>query len=103
MEYGRWLEDQHRLMCELRSAILQEHLPDNQLGMYFANCVTHYDDIMNLKSMLAKSDVFHLVSGMWKTPAQSAVSFGSEISGHPTSLKYVKKEFSIYTLLYSIM
>ncbi|KAG6427043.1 hypothetical protein SASPL_111282 [Salvia splendens] len=26
--------------------------------------------VINLKSMIAKSDVFHLVSGMWKTPAE---------------------------------
>ncbi|CAN1853760.1 bZIP transcription factor TGA10 [Linum perenne] len=39
MEYGRWLEEHHRLTCEL-------------------------------KGMVAKADVFHLVSGMWKTPAE---------------------------------
>ncbi|KAJ8534246.1 hypothetical protein K7X08_007570 [Anisodus acutangulus] len=69
MEYSRWLEEHHRLMCELRNAV-QEHFPENELRMYVDNCVTHYDEIMNLKSMLAKSDVFHLVSGMWKTPAE---------------------------------
>lgn len=25
---------------------------------------------MNLKSIIVKSDVFHLVSGVWKTPAE---------------------------------
>lgn len=69
MEYARWLEEHHRLMCELRNAV-QEHFLENELRIYVDNCVTHYDEIMNLKSMLAKSDVFHLVSGMWKTPAE---------------------------------
>ncbi|XP_060207947.1 bZIP transcription factor TGA10 isoform X1 [Lycium barbarum] len=69
MEYARWLEEHHRLMCDLRNAV-QEHFPENELRIYVDNCVTHYDEIMNLKSMLAKSDVFHLVSGMWKTPAE---------------------------------
>ncbi|KAJ8564484.1 hypothetical protein K7X08_000944 [Anisodus acutangulus] len=69
MEYARWLEEHHQLMCELRNAV-QEHFSENELRIYVDNCVTHYDEIMNLKSMLAKSDVFHLVSGMWKTPAE---------------------------------
>ncbi|KAM6571609.1 hypothetical protein CsatA_015689 [Cannabis sativa] len=69
MEYGRWQEEQHRLMCELRAAV-QEHLPENELRIYVENCLAHYDLMMNLKGMVAKSDVFHLVSGMWKTPAE---------------------------------
>ncbi|XP_009798380.1 bZIP transcription factor TGA10-like [Nicotiana tabacum] len=69
LEYARWLEEHHRLMCELRNAV-QEHLQENELRIYVENCITHYDEIMNLKCMLAKSDVFHLVSGLWKTPAE---------------------------------
>ncbi|XP_006362280.1 transcription factor TGA2-like [Solanum tuberosum] len=69
MEYSRWLEEHHRLMCELRNAVT-EHFPENDLRIYVENCVTHYDEMMNLKSMLVKSDVFHLISGMWKTPAE---------------------------------
>ncbi|XP_043690961.1 bZIP transcription factor TGA10-like [Telopea speciosissima] len=69
MEYARWLEEHHRLMCELRAAV-QEHLPENELRLFVDNCLAHYDEIMNLKSMVLKSDVFHIVSGMWKTPAE---------------------------------
>ncbi|MQM21854.1 hypothetical protein Taro_054899 [Colocasia esculenta] len=69
MEYARWQEDHHRLMCELRAAV-QEHLQENELKMYVDNCLAHYDEMMHLKSMAIKSDVFHLVSGMWKTPAE---------------------------------
>ncbi|KAA8518245.1 hypothetical protein F0562_015872 [Nyssa sinensis] len=69
MEYARWLEEHHRLMCELRAAV-QEHLPENELRLFVDNSVAHYDEMMNLKSMVAKSDVFHLVSGMWKSPAE---------------------------------
>ncbi|OMO63092.1 hypothetical protein CCACVL1_22488 [Corchorus capsularis] len=69
MEYARWLEEHHRLMCELRAAV-QEHLPENELRLFVDNCLAHYDEMMNLKGMVAKSDVFHLVSGMWKTPAE---------------------------------
>lgn len=69
MEYARWQEEHHRLTCELRAAV-QEHLPDNELRMFVDNCLGHYDEMMGLKSMVAKTDVFHLVSGMWKTPAE---------------------------------
>ncbi|KAL6987055.1 bZIP transcription factor tga10 [Sarracenia purpurea var. burkii] len=69
MEYARWLEEHHRLMCELRAAV-QEHIPENELRLFVDNCLAHYNEVMNLKSMLVKSDVFHLVSGMWRTPAE---------------------------------
>ncbi|KAJ4978604.1 hypothetical protein NE237_009384 [Protea cynaroides] len=69
MEYARWQEEHHRLMCELRAA-MQELLPENELRLYVDNCLAHYDEMMNLKSMVIKSDVFHIVSGMWKTPAE---------------------------------
>lgn len=69
MEYARWLEEHHRLMCELRAAV-QEHLPDNELRLFVDNCLAHYDEMISLKSVAVKSDVFHLYSGMWKTPAE---------------------------------
>ncbi|KAK7259484.1 hypothetical protein RIF29_25092 [Crotalaria pallida] len=69
VEYARWQEEHHRLVCELRAAV-QEHLPENELRMYVDSCLAHYDQVMNLKSLVAKADVFHLVSGMWKTPAE---------------------------------
>ncbi|XP_068641311.1 bZIP transcription factor TGA10-like isoform X2 [Aristolochia californica] len=69
MEYARWLEEHHRLMCELRAAV-QEHIPENELRLFVDNSLAHYDELMNLKSAVLKSDVFHIVSGMWKTPAE---------------------------------
>ncbi|GAV63928.1 bZIP_1 domain-containing protein/DOG1 domain-containing protein [Cephalotus follicularis] len=69
MEYARWLEENHRLMCELRAAV-QEHLPENELRLFVDNAMAHYDEVMNLKTMVAKTDVFHLFSGMWKTPVE---------------------------------
>ncbi|GLJ55639.1 hypothetical protein SUGI_1194980 [Cryptomeria japonica] len=69
MEYSRWVEEQHRHMSDLRAA-LQAHLPDNDLRLVLDNCLSHYDDVYRLKSIVAKTDVFHLVSGMWKTPAE---------------------------------
>lgn len=69
VEYGRWLEEHHRLVCELRAAV-DEHLHENELRLYVENCLAHYDQVINLKNVLARTDVFHLVFGMWKTPAE---------------------------------
>ncbi|KAI3869381.1 hypothetical protein MKW92_034983 [Papaver armeniacum] len=69
MEYARWLEEHHRIMCELQAAV-QEHLPENELRLFVENCLAHYDELIGLKNMIVKTDVFHLFSGMWKTPAE---------------------------------
>ncbi|CAH8312596.1 unnamed protein product [Eruca vesicaria subsp. sativa] len=69
MEYTRWLEEQQRLLAELRVAT-QEHLAENELRMFVDTCLAHYDHLINLKAMVAKTDVFHLISGAWKTPAE---------------------------------
>ncbi|XP_052172045.1 bZIP transcription factor TGA10-like isoform X2 [Diospyros lotus] len=69
MEYGKWMEQHHRLMWELRAA-MEEQIPENELRVLVDNCLAHFDEMMNLKSLLAKADVFHLVSGSWKSPAE---------------------------------
>lgn len=69
MEYGRWSEEHHRLMCELRAA-MQEPLGDNELRIYVDNCLVHHDEMITLKSIAVKTDVFHLISGTWKSPAE---------------------------------
>ncbi|XP_062083038.1 transcription factor TGA9 [Humulus lupulus] len=69
MEYGRWLEDDQRHMTELRTG-LQAHLPEGDLRMIIDGYVSHYDEIFRLKAVAAKSDVFHLITGMWATPAE---------------------------------
>lgn len=69
MEYARWLEEHHRVVCEMRAA-LQEHLHENELQLYVENYLAHYNQLLSLKSMVAKTDAFHLVFGMWMTPAE---------------------------------
>ncbi|KAL0334211.1 UNVERIFIED_CONTAM: bZIP transcription factor TGA10 [Sesamum angustifolium] len=69
IEYARWLEEHHRLMAELRHA-MEDHLSENELRVLVDSCLALYDQVMNLKNMIAKSDVFHLLSGMWTTPAE---------------------------------
>ncbi|RVW36401.1 Transcription factor TGA2.2 [Vitis vinifera] len=69
VEYARWLEEQNRQINELRSAV-NSHASDAELRVIVDNIMAHYDDIFRLKGVAAKADVFHLLSGMWKTPAE---------------------------------
>ncbi|CAI9774565.1 unnamed protein product [Fraxinus pennsylvanica] len=69
MEYARWLDDDHRHMIEIRTA-LQAQLSDADLRVILGGYMTHYDEIFHLKGVAAKSDVFHLINGTWATPAE---------------------------------
>ncbi|XP_057451394.1 transcription factor TGA2.2-like isoform X2 [Lotus japonicus] len=69
VEYARWLEEQNRLINELRAAV-NSHASDTELRMILDGIMAHYDEIFKMKIVAAKADVFHLLSGMWKTPAE---------------------------------
>ncbi|XP_019702357.1 transcription factor TGA2.2 [Elaeis guineensis] len=69
MEYSRWLDENCKRMTELREG-LQAHLSDGDLRVAVDECLTHYDEIFRLKGVAAKSDVFHLITGTWTTPAE---------------------------------
>ncbi|XP_057534089.1 transcription factor TGA9-like isoform X1 [Amaranthus tricolor] len=69
MEYARWIEDDHRHISELRTA-LQTHLSDGDLRIIVDGYINHYDEIFRLKNVAAKTDIFHLITGMWTTPAE---------------------------------
>ncbi|KAL5832589.1 hypothetical protein ACOSQ3_016263 [Xanthoceras sorbifolium] len=69
MEYARWLEDNHRHMSELRTG-LNAHLQDGDLRIIVDGYISHYDEIFRLKGVAAKSDVFHLITGMWTTATE---------------------------------
>ncbi|KAK9741914.1 hypothetical protein RND81_03G137300 [Saponaria officinalis] len=69
VEYSRWLEDHNRQVNELRAAV-NAHAGDTELRVIVDGVLAHYEDIFRLKANAAKNDVFHLLSGMWKTPAE---------------------------------
>ncbi|XVF31029.1 hypothetical protein REPUB_Repub16aG0110200 [Reevesia pubescens] len=50
IDYARWQEEHHRLMCELRATV-QEHLPENELRIFVDNYLAHFDEMVNLKGM----------------------------------------------------
>lgn len=69
MDYARWLDEHQKLINDLRSAV-NSHMGDNDLRLLVDGVMAHYDEIFRLKSIGARSDVFHMLSGMWKTPAE---------------------------------
>ncbi|KAG9458375.1 hypothetical protein H6P81_002883 [Aristolochia fimbriata] len=69
IEYARWLEEHQRQTNDLRSA-LDSSVADNELRLLVDGVMAHYDEIFKLKGIAAKLDVFHMLSGMWKTPAE---------------------------------
>ncbi|KAI5079837.1 hypothetical protein GOP47_0005316 [Adiantum capillus-veneris] len=69
LEYAHWMDEKNSRMGDLRTA-LRANLNDNDLHMLVENIMSHYDEIFQIKSVAVKADVFHLLSGMWKTPAE---------------------------------
>ncbi|XP_062217641.1 transcription factor TGAL1-like [Phragmites australis] len=69
MEYARWLEEHNKHINELRAAV-NAHAGDNDLRGIVESIMVHYDEIFRLKTVAARADVFHVLSGMWKTPAE---------------------------------
>ncbi|KAJ3698322.1 hypothetical protein LUZ61_002027 [Rhynchospora tenuis] len=69
MDYARWMDEHHKLMCQLRAA-LDEHLPENQLQLLVESALSHHEMLINIKGALARSDVFHLTTGTWMSPAE---------------------------------
>ncbi|KAJ4878626.1 Transcription factor TGA1 [Raphanus sativus] len=69
MEYGHWIEEQNKQICELRT-VLQGHVGDVELRLLVEIAMKHYFDLFRMKSAAAKEDVFFIMSGMWRTSAE---------------------------------
>ncbi|KAJ8773401.1 hypothetical protein K2173_028578 [Erythroxylum novogranatense] len=69
MEYGHWVEEQHKQIFELRTA-LQAHITDVELRILVENGINHYNNLFQMKADAAKADVFYLISGKWRTSVE---------------------------------
>jgi len=69
MDYARWVDEHQRLINDIRSAI-NSQMGDNEVHLLVDGVMVHYDELYKLKSIGAKADVFHILSGLWKTPAE---------------------------------
>ncbi|GJS90960.1 transcription factor TGA2.2-like protein isoform X1 [Tanacetum coccineum] len=68
-EYSRWLEEQSKHISELRTAVTS-HQSDTELRKIVEKASSHFNDIFRLKRTAAKADVFHIIYGMWTSPAE---------------------------------
>jgi transcription factor TGA len=69
IQYAHWVDEQTRLTCELRSAI-QAQVSDIELHMLVESSMSHYENLYRIKAIAARSDVFYIMSGMWRTSAE---------------------------------
>ncbi|XP_048135643.1 transcription factor TGA4-like isoform X2 [Rhodamnia argentea] len=69
MEYGHWIDEQNRQICELRAA-LNAHRSDVELRILVESGMNHYSQLFRMKAAASKADVFYVMSGMWRTPSE---------------------------------
>ena len=70
MDYAHWVEEHIRKLSELRAALANNYAGDAELRCHVDSIVGHYDKLFRFKGIAVKSDVFHVMSGMWKTPTE---------------------------------
>ncbi|KAL0378687.1 UNVERIFIED_CONTAM: Transcription factor TGA1 [Sesamum radiatum] len=69
MEYGHWVDEQNRQISDLRNA-LHSDIGDMELRIFVDGGIRHYLDLFTMKATAARADVFYIMSGLWKTPAE---------------------------------
>lgn len=69
MEYGHWVDEQNRQVCELRNA-LNAHISDVELQVLVENAMKHYFELFRMKAVASKADVFYIMCGLWKTSSE---------------------------------
>ncbi|XBH77875.1 hypothetical protein VPH35_104261 [Triticum aestivum] len=77
-EYARWVDEHDRMMRHLRAAVDAEGVEhdaavtdgEQLLRQLIDAAAAHHVVLAELKSAVARADVFHLVSGMWLPAAE---------------------------------
>uniref|UniRef100_A0ACD5Y331 Uncharacterized protein n=3 Tax=Avena sativa TaxID=4498 RepID=A0ACD5Y331_AVESA len=69
MEYARWVDEHSKLIFQLRGA-LNDHAPDNQLQVMVEGAMAQHHELLGLKAAIARTDIFHLLCGVWASPAE---------------------------------
>ncbi|EPS67869.1 hypothetical protein M569_06900, partial [Genlisea aurea] len=69
VDYAQWLEEHQRLIHDMRSA-LNFHAGDEELQLLIDSVMSHYEELFRLKNSAGRNDIFHILSGMWKSPAE---------------------------------
>uniref|UniRef100_A0A0D9X4Y5 DOG1 domain-containing protein n=1 Tax=Leersia perrieri TaxID=77586 RepID=A0A0D9X4Y5_9ORYZ len=69
LEYAHWVDEQKKQTEDLRAAI-HSGASDTHLQILVESGLDHYDKLFKSKSAAAKRDVFFVMSGVWRTPAE---------------------------------
>ncbi|XP_042009738.1 transcription factor TGA2-like [Salvia splendens] len=96
-DHARWLGEHERLMDELRSSLISCEGNDTTLHLLVDAVISHYGDLHGIKSAGAGSDMFHILSGLWTTPAERLLMW---LGGFRSSdlLKVVEKQMQPLSL-----
>ncbi|XP_044968345.1 transcription factor TGAL6-like isoform X2 [Hordeum vulgare subsp. vulgare] len=71
IKYGHWVDEQKRHTEQLRSALQQgQGTSELELQMMVETGLANYDDLFRIKGAAAQSDVFCVMSGLWRSPAE---------------------------------
>jgi transcription factor TGA len=70
IEYNHWVDEQDRHTAELMNALQGGQASELELRMLVETGLNNYNNLFQIKSTAARSDVFYIVSGMWKTPVE---------------------------------
>lgn len=97
MDYTLWVEEQNLHLLKLRSA-LETQASCVDLHVLVENGTSLYDELFQLKNRAVKADVFHIVSGMWKTPAERCLMWMGGF--RPSDLLKVCKSISYHVSMH---
>jgi transcription factor TGA len=70
IEYNHWVDEQDRHTAELMKALQGGQASELELRMLVETGLNNYDNLFGIKSTAARSAVFYIMSGMWKTPVE---------------------------------
>ncbi|GJU20060.1 transcription factor TGA4 [Tanacetum coccineum] len=86
MAYDLWVAEQQKKDNELKD-MLQSHVTEADLRMFVESSLAHYYELFQMKGNAAKSDVFYVMHGLWRTPMER---FFQWIGGpRPSELLYM--------------
>ncbi|KAM0917146.1 hypothetical protein ACQ4PT_009701 [Festuca glaucescens] len=70
LQYGHWVDEQERHTTELRGALQGQATSELELRMLVDTGLANYDHLFRIKSAAACADVFCVMSGLWRSPAE---------------------------------
>ncbi|AQK46479.1 transcription factor TGAL6 isoform X1 [Zea mays] len=70
IDYSHWVDEQKRHTAELTSALQGQQTSELELRLLVETGLSNYEHLFKIKAAAANADVFYVMSGLWKTPAE---------------------------------